>query len=61
MKNSEENKQLTFWDWSPEDCPADKFDLSKHMNPPEELTENGQKDSVDRPTDRPTAPHTCSL
>ena len=48
------NEQITLWGWSPEDCPADKFDLSKNMNPPEELTENGQKDSVDRPTDRPT-------
>lgn len=39
----EENKQLTFWDWSPEDCPKQEtggcgpdFDLSKHMNPPED-------------------------
>ena len=43
MKNSEENKQLTFWDWSPEDCPKQEtgdfdpeFDLSLYMNPPEE-------------------------
>lgn len=43
MKNSEENKQLTFWDWSPEDCPNQEtvdcgpdFDLSQYMNPPEE-------------------------
>lgn len=38
MKNSEENKQLTFWDWSPEDCPKQEtgdFDLSQYMNPPE--------------------------
>ena len=35
--------QLTLWDWSPEDCPnqdtgdcGPEFDLSKHMNPPEE-------------------------
>ena len=39
---AEENKQLSFWDWYPEDCPnqetgdcGPEFDLSKHMNPPE--------------------------
>ena len=37
-----QEKQITLWDWSPEDCPnqdtvdcGPEFDLSKHMNPPE--------------------------
>lgn len=37
-----QEKQITLWDWSPEDCPnqdtggcGPDFDLSKHMNPPE--------------------------
>ena len=36
-------KQITLWDWSPEDCPKQDagdsgpdFDLSKYMNPPED-------------------------
>ena len=36
---SEDVNQLTLWDWSPEGCPnqdTGDFDLSKHMNPPEE-------------------------
>jgi hypothetical protein len=26
--------QIALWDWLPDDCP--EFDLSMHMNPPEE-------------------------
>lgn len=38
-----EEKQITLWDWSPEDCPnqgtggcGPDFDLSQYMNPPED-------------------------
>ena len=48
---SEDVKQLTLWDWSPEDCPKQEtgdFDLSQYMYLPEENSDaDGQEEVSD--------------